>query len=98
MRPTDFGWALERKSVLDHAPFSHKLPVTGPADLDQIREWAKQELGADQAVVSHLVTETAVLRTACRAALSWVRNMRVVPGGERDKLRIQLCLALGEEP
>lgn len=34
---------------------------------------------------------------ACEAALGWVENMRIVPGGERDRLRKQLRRALGKE-
>jgi len=36
------------------------------------------------------------LSTACEAALKWVENMRIVPGGDRDKLRRQLRAALGK--
>jgi len=79
-------------------PAAHKLPPGAPCDLDYILEWSERELGIEGRTVSDLVKETAVLRTACRAALAWVRNMRVVPGGERDRLRIQLCRALGEDP
>ena len=74
------------------------LPPGAPADLDRMLDWAEAELGLEAGQVKDLVRETAVLRAACRAALAWVENMKIVPGGERDRLRIRLCLALGKDP
>lgn len=37
------------------------------------------------------------LGAACHAALTFVENMRIVPGGVRDRLRRQLRRALGKE-
>lgn len=42
--------------------------------------------------------DAQALAEACEAALAWVENMRIVPGGERDRLRRQLRAALGKPP
>ena len=54
---------------------------------------ADQEGLADE--VHRLRICVSMLREACSLALSWVENMRIIPGGERDKLRQALRLALG---
>ena len=48
-----------------------------------------------KAELERLRIQVSMLRTACELALRWVKNMRIVPGGERDKLRQALELALG---
>lgn len=75
------------------------LPAGAPYDLDYFLEWSERELPGDaRESVTGLVRETAVLRAACATALAWVENMKIVPGGERDRLRVQLRLALGKDP
>jgi len=36
------------------------------------------------------------LRAACQSALAWVSNMKIVPGGERERLRDKLKRALDD--
>ena len=72
-----------------------RIPI---ADLRATLDWAERELGIEGATVRDLVLEIEALRWACKSALAWVQNMKIVPGGERDRLRIQLCRALGIEP
>jgi len=58
--------------------------------------------GADEAYalgavnsVPALLDEIELLRDACSTALKWVENMRIVAGGERERLRDKLRHALG---
>lgn len=41
-----------------------------------------------------ILDEIELLRAACTMALKWVENMRIVPGGERARLRDALLRAL----
>lgn len=58
--------------------------------------------GADEAYalaavnsVPALLDEIELLRDACETAVKWVENMRIVAGGERERLRDKLRNALG---
>lgn len=67
-------------------------------------EWVENEQRLEQ--VSKLAAGTMrvaahkieLLERACEAALRWVENMRIEPGGQRDLLRRQLREALGKPP
>lgn len=54
----------------------------------------KTQMAEPMNEVQRLTVGVAMLRTACGLALAWLENMRIVPGGERARLRDALRMAL----
>lgn len=82
----------------DQNPKQLHLLGDTPVDLDELIPVLRERLGLEDGDAVRLAHEVVVLRAACEAALAWVDNMRIVPGGERHRLQTRLRLALGKDP
>jgi hypothetical protein len=82
----------------DPTPEPLRLLGDTQVNLDELIPLLRDRLGLEDGDALRLTHEVVVLRAACEAALAWISNMRIVPGGDRHRLQTRLLLALGKAP
>lgn len=74
-----------------------QVPESVARETKELLELADHTIKVHEATIAAKTATIEALTNACSAALKWVENMRIVPGGDRARLRDQLRSALSVE-